>query len=45
MFVLPVDDIMAWASEILSDLMPLVVVILGISIGLWVFRVLFRGKD
>jgi hypothetical protein len=44
-FNLPINEILNWVSTIVSDLMPLIVVILGIGIGFWIIRAILRIKD
>jgi len=35
-----VDDIVGWAGSLVSDLMPLLIVIFGIAIGAWIIQVI-----
>lgn len=47
MFIIPltpthIDELLAYAGELIGDLMPLLVVIIGISIGAFVIRVILR---
>ena len=37
-----ITDIMAWAGDLVGDLMPFLVIILGISIGAFIIRTILN---
>lgn len=39
-----VNGIADWGSEVVGDLMPFIVIVLGIGIGLWVVNSFIRNK-
>lgn len=40
-----IASMVGYAADLVGNLMPVIVVILGVSIGLWVFNVIFhRGQ-
>jgi len=45
MITLPMEDILDWATELVADFMPLIVVVLGIAIGFWVIDRIIHRKD
>lgn len=50
MFIIPLTEtdinlMLGYAGELIGDLMPLLVVIIGIAIGLYVIRVILRLRD
>lgn len=47
LFTFSTEDITAitgWASEVVGDAMPLLIVIIGVAIGVWVIRAIFRQQ-
>lgn len=43
MIDLPMTEILAFIGEIVGDFLPLIVIVLGIGIGLWIVeRLIFR---
>lgn len=39
-----VNGIADWGTEVVGDLMPFIVIVLGIGIGLWVVNSFIRNK-
>lgn len=39
-----ITDIVGWAGDLIGDLMPLLVVIIGIAIGAYVIRVIINMR-
>jgi len=40
-----IDDIVDWAGSIVADLMPLLIVIIGIAIGAFIIKVILHIRD
>lgn len=40
-----VDSIVGWAGSIVGDLMPLLIVIIGIAIGAFIIKVILHLRD
>jgi len=40
-----ISDILGYAGDLIGDMMPLIVLILGLAIGVFVVRILFKLKD
>ncbi len=39
-----VNGVVGWAGEVVGDVMPLLIVIIGVAIGVWVITSIFHLK-
>lgn len=39
-----VNGIADWGTEVVGDMMPLIIIVLGIGIGIWVVNAFIRNK-
>lgn len=40
-----ITSMIGYASDLIGNLMPVIVVILGVSVGLWIFRTIFHKGE